>query len=98
MSQQKGVSFNPQATVGYSRPGNEYSRFDNFNPSRAIANASRQLASKGYNPYGSFLGRSAEVTAAAPNYIWRLKPKNGSKGGKRRSRRRSSRRQTRRRR
>ncbi len=97
MSQQKkGVSFHPVRMVTHSLPGNEYSRFDNFDPQRARLNAARQLASKGYDPYGSLLGRSANVTAAAPNYIWRLKPKNGSKGG--RSRRRSSRRQTRRRR
>jgi hypothetical protein len=93
MSQQKkGVSFHPVRMVTHSLPGNEYSRFDNFDPQKARLNAARQLASKGYNPYGSLLGRSANVTAAAPNYIWKLKPKGG------RSRRRSSRRQTRRRR
>ncbi len=91
MSQQKkGVSFTIGHNVAYSKPGNEYSRTSNFNIRKANANTRRQLASKGYDPSGYFLGRSAEVTAAAPNYIWRLKPK----GGKRRS----SRRQTRRRR
>jgi|LauGreDrversion4_2_1035121.scaffolds.fasta_scaffold121911_3 hypothetical protein len=76
-SQKKGVTFTNGHTTAYSKPGNEYSRFNNFNPTRSIANARRQLASKGYNPHGSFIGRSAELTAAAPNYIWRLKPKGG---------------------
>jgi hypothetical protein len=86
-TQKKGVTFTSGHTTVYGKPGNEYSRINNFDPAKSIANTRRQLASKGYNPHGHFLGRSAEVTAAAPNYIWRLKPKGG-----RRTKRRSGRR------